>query len=123
SDSNGLLHIYSLVDPANPVIIGTGPDVFPSGINQPNGLKVFGDTAYQVGNDEVFVIDISDRTAPRLKTTLESRGGHNAIDISNGILHLANFDRTTFYDLVHPAAPNTRNVAYGTKGDQSTDLV
>lgn len=117
-----LLDIYSLANPAAPVLIGSGPSIQPAVDHQFNGLAVFGDTAYTVGQDETIVLDISDRTQPRLKGTIPGRGGSSALDTANGILHTVNFDRTSFHSLASPVAPAHQQTIYGTYGDQSTDV-
>jgi hypothetical protein len=69
SNASYLLDVYSLVNPSNPILIGSGPNIKSPVSHQYNGIAVFGDTVYTSGEAETYVIDVADRTQPQLKTT------------------------------------------------------
>jgi len=122
SNIDSLLDIYSLADPGNPALIGSGPNIRPLTSHQFNSLAVFGDTAYVSGSGETYVLDVSDRTTPRLIKTIPGGGGETSLGISKGILHAANWQKSNFYALASPDAPDFLRESSGTYGNQASDV-
>lgn len=100
------LSIYSLVDPGNPVLIGSaiGDN---NAADKWNSVAVFGDTLYIGQSNGTMAYDIADRTQPRLIGRVENENrffGH-VLDVDRGILHVSNWGRMDFYNLADANAP------------------
>lgn len=120
SKGNNLLSIYSLANPGSPVLIGSGPGSVANAVHMHNALAVFGDTAYSIRFGSLDIIDISDRSAPTLKSYLSAASGQVALATSNGMLYASNWNNTNSYQLAVPNSPVKLQEILGITGNEVT---
>jgi len=100
------VRIYSLANPASPLLVGTAPGNS-GGARRNNSVAVFGDTLYVGQSDGTMAYDVADRTQPRLIGRVEDLDGYyeTVMDVDRGLLYVADWGSTKTWQLAAPDAP------------------
>ena len=95
------LFVYDLTDPAAPALKGSVKGA--AGLTR---LAVDGDTAYAAGGaGGVEIFDVSDAAAPALLSTLDTPGTAMDVNVSDGLLAIANWTDLRIADVSDPVKP------------------
>lgn len=108
------VRIYSLVNPANPVLLSSIPgNGVPS--RRANSVAVFGDVLYVGQENGTQAFDITDRSAPTLigRVETENRYYETAMDVDRGLLYVADWERMDVRQLASPDAPSPFTIING----------